>query len=690
MKTKHIKLMFLAAFLCLGNVSQDFYKVEATAYNDAPTTNYQDAATYNESYYTSLTGKTSDSLLNDLATLCIKNHRYFTSYGEIRGGNAYSDADPSDPENYLLDFYTGWSVKNDWDGGTTWNREHVWAQSLSGNLFGTGKGAGSDIHHIRPLISSINSARNNALYADLQGVSGAEKYYYNGKDTGCYRIGQNYFEPRDESKGDVARILMYLYTHYSKKVSSNSSFTYAGNLDITNIVYTSYNTEQKSFELLLKWNKLDPVDDFENNRNNYCSKVTGVRNPFVDHPEFATMIWDKTYTGSGALLDKGNQEEQITFKLRENTKELNVSDTYQILAYSSISNPTYSYTSSNPSVASVDENGLVTALSGGISNIEVVCENKKAILYVEVKEDIIANSGGYEKVTSSLQDYSGKYLIVYEESTSNGYLFNGVDSANGYVQTSINQNVIESNTDTDAQVVTIAKQGSGYSIKHAKGYISGKSGSNALTVSSSASACSINYEKEGIKIVSNTSVLRFNSDANQLRFRFYKSSTYTGQKPIQLYKYNEKLDISNNEEELIFDAKNYASLSYSTTYINEQLADINNVELKLSVKFTKEKLLDGTIDPNLLSYKAVIFNDQEKNYVDVLLTENNGVYELSYVTDSKEGVKIAFCVIYNEKEYFSEEMSTSIKDIIEIYLSNPFLLDQENIDRIISELKFIE
>ncbi|MFA6890165.1 MAG: endonuclease, partial [Bacilli bacterium] len=43
---------------------------------------------------------------------------------------------------------------------------------------------------------------------------------------------------------------------------------------------------------LLTWNQLDPVDDFERNRNDVIYGYQGNRNPFVDHPEFADMIWE--------------------------------------------------------------------------------------------------------------------------------------------------------------------------------------------------------------------------------------------------------------------------------------------------------------------------------------------------------------------------------------------------------------
>ena len=246
-------------------------------------------------YYAATQNLEGDALLNELAIISQKNHTYYTSYGELRYNYA-PDQDPNNPAN-LLDFYSKISVNASWDGGDTWNREHVWPQSLSGGLYGT-TGAGSDIHHIRPTISSINSSRGNKLFTDFDMIkaNGSEKKY-NGTLV-AYTAG-DYWEPIDDVKGDTARIVLYMYMHYSNEVDANKSYSYAGNLRLTNIVYSDSGLDG-ALEILATWNKMDPVDDFEANRNEECASVTHVRNPFIDHPEFVDLIWptnasDSTY-----------------------------------------------------------------------------------------------------------------------------------------------------------------------------------------------------------------------------------------------------------------------------------------------------------------------------------------------------------------------------------------------------------
>ena len=278
-----------------------------TASAAAPSQKYTDVSTYNASYYSSVSGKKGDSLLEGLASLSNTKHRYYTTYDELWDAIAYADKDPKN-SGKVLDFYTQKSISSNHTTGG-WDREHVWCQSLTNELYGT-TGAGADIHHIRPCIDNINSSRGNNRYGNVDHSNAKYYSFANDKvsssssDTLYGYSANKVFEPLDDVKGDAARIVMYLYMHYSNEVSANSSITKT--LSITNIVYTSAGTDQAAWDLLIYWNETDPVDDFEMNRNNYCASVTGLRNPFIDHPEFATMIWDKSYNGNGAMKDENS------------------------------------------------------------------------------------------------------------------------------------------------------------------------------------------------------------------------------------------------------------------------------------------------------------------------------------------------------------------------------------------------
>lgn len=214
-------------------------------------------------YYKNANGLTGNALKIALRTIIstgVKN----TTYDSLRQSLQYTDADPNDSSKIML-IYSNTSMAGAWQSGDTWNREHVWPQSLG--WFKT-SGAGSDIHHIRPEDNRVNSARGNKPFGE---VNGGKTVTYNGKVVGYY---DSRFEPLDEVKGDVARIILYMLTRYS---NTDSGYT------VTTII--------TSMDLLLKWHEADPVSDFERVRNQRCYEKQNNYNPFIDHPEFARMIW---------------------------------------------------------------------------------------------------------------------------------------------------------------------------------------------------------------------------------------------------------------------------------------------------------------------------------------------------------------------------------------------------------------
>ncbi len=148
-------------------------------------------------------------------------------------------------------------------------------------------------------------------------------------------------------------------------------------------------------------------------------------------------------------------------------------------------------------------------------------------------------SGNYTKVTSDLSDWSGQYLIVYEGGVK---AFDGslatLDATNNSILLSISMGTIASTSSIDASSFTIAKIAGNYTIKSASGYYVGQtSNANGMNTSTSdAYTNSIAYNTDHVDIVSSGGAyLRFNDNADQKRFRYYKSNTYTSQQAIQLY-----------------------------------------------------------------------------------------------------------------------------------------------------------
>jgi endonuclease I len=239
------------------------------------------------------------SLKNELATKVINTHVNYLSYSEIWYASRITDLDPNDSSNQNVLLVYGYNdndgnyrtdrtrskYANGGNNGTDWNREHVYAKSLGTPNLGT-SGPGSDAHHLRPCDATWNSTRSSKKFAPGSGTSGSVS-------GGWY--------PGDEWKGDVARMMMYMYIRYGNQCKP------------TNVGVGSANaTPDYMIDLFLQWNAEDPVSQIEINRNNYHGNsantyAQGNRNPFIDNPAFATQIWGgpqaEDLFGSGNTTD---------------------------------------------------------------------------------------------------------------------------------------------------------------------------------------------------------------------------------------------------------------------------------------------------------------------------------------------------------------------------------------------------
>ncbi len=187
----------------------------------------------------------------------------------------------------------------------------------------------------------------------------------------------------------------------------------------------------------------------------------------------------------------------------------------------------------------------------------------------------------YVKVTEAPEDWSGTYLIVNED---NNAAFDGsltaLDAVNDYKTVTIEEGTISTGSNI---AFTIAKMDGGYFVKAASGkYIYQDSNTNGLKSGDTATANTITMNEDGtVNIVSGGAYLRFNANGDQMRFRYYKSSSYTNQQPITLYKLEASAperesgivsaaDLRNGDTVVIFNPANGKALStmYNGFYNN--------------------------------------------------------------------------------------------------------------------------
>lgn len=153
-----------------------------------------------------------------------------------------------------------------------------------------------------------------------------------------------------------------------------------------------------------------------------------------------------------------------------------------------------------------------------------------------------AASGKFVKVTTAPSDWSGTYLIVYEDGN---VAFNGalstLDAVSNTVAVTISNGEIAATDTLMGATFTIEAVSGGYSIKSASGkYIGRSATSNGLNTADSYGANYVNtitLNSDGtVKIAGKGGpALQYNADNNQWRFRYFKST----QKAICLYKFVE-------------------------------------------------------------------------------------------------------------------------------------------------------
>ena len=261
-------------------------------------------------YYDSADGFTGYALKTKLKTITTNGHQART-YNQLYNGNGingsngyvdtHSDTAVSSGTNYendgtILDMYSekpsgadsyNYTHGNDQCGnqsseGDCYNREHLVPQSSFNSAFPMQ----SDIHHVIPSDGRVNNFRGSLVFGNVNSANWTSS---NGSKRGSSAMSGYsgvVFEPIDEFKGDIARALLYFAVRYENSVDGYTSFNmFDGSNDA--VFYTW------AIEVLLDWhNNVDPVDQRERDRNNAAYDFQNNANPFVDHPEYASMIWN--------------------------------------------------------------------------------------------------------------------------------------------------------------------------------------------------------------------------------------------------------------------------------------------------------------------------------------------------------------------------------------------------------------
>jgi predicted extracellular nuclease/endonuclease I len=212
----------------------------------------------------------------------LKGSHVRLTYSQVWSVLTFADEDPANTDN-IIEIYTGNSIAKNMNGSgenannpDSWNREHVWSKSHG--FPNESQLAYTDAHNLRPADWSMNSTRSNLNFDN--GGDPIEESPINFKD-------DDSFEPRDEVKGDVARMLFYMASRYNgDSADSTPDLTLVDRVDSGTATVDGQAFFGKLCTLW-EWHLNDPVSEAEKARNEVVFQYQGNRNPFIDHPEWA-------------------------------------------------------------------------------------------------------------------------------------------------------------------------------------------------------------------------------------------------------------------------------------------------------------------------------------------------------------------------------------------------------------------
>ncbi len=253
-----------------------------------------------------LSGNALKSALNDIVDGHVE-FPYTSSAMDAWDVLKLADQDPNNPNN-VIGLYSNFSMNGplEYNSAQGWSREHVWAKSRGD--FNTSRGVGTDLHNLRAEDISTNTARNNRNFdvATIQYIDGSGNYF---GSTDSYTSSTAWvWEPRDEVKGDVARIIFYMAVRYEGEQGELD-------LELTDSILpkSSKLPLHGNARTLYQWHLADTVSAAERRRNDTIFKYQQNRNPFVDHPEYVAAIFGATFgTTVGQSTIKPLVDEVVT------------------------------------------------------------------------------------------------------------------------------------------------------------------------------------------------------------------------------------------------------------------------------------------------------------------------------------------------------------------------------------------
>lgn len=297
------------------------------------------------------------------------------SYSECLGVGAKAAAYPNANSSTFVPFYHDSTLITT---TSECNREHTWPNSR-----GSGEtGPGADPFIIRPTLKSENSDRSNYFY----GTRGKSNKEWDPASCGF-----------EAARGESARVILYAATMYYK----SHGFSLSNNPQDA----TSLKT-MGTLSNLLAWNTTYAPTPIEIQVNNYLSNNGYGRNPFVDHPEYASYIWNNNGLIGGEIPP---DPDDFTNGLNRESSLSNLDGNNYVIA-SSDSSTSFAF-------FAMDNEAKSSTLPWYIKPIGCSVNDDKTKL--------IANEGATLKYYKFIKQTDGNYYIQNKENGK--YIFGYVD-----------------------------------------------------------------------------------------------------------------------------------------------------------------------------------------------------------------------------------------------------------------------
>lgn len=381
-------------------------------------------------YYDSVNTASSAQLKSSLHEI-IDDHKrfpYTSSATDTWDILEQADQDPNNANN-VIDIYKNASYTKAGGGNSFYNREHSWPKSYGFPKDGASNYPYTDAHHLFIANSSYNSSRSNKPYANCDANCSEKPTEYNdfrggGAGESNLTVGSGAtgsWQTWNSRRGDVARALMYLAVRYE---GGNHSITGASEPDLRltddrNLIANSNTRANISVaymglkSVLLQWHKEDPVDSYEQRHNDAVYQHQGNRNPFIDHPEYVSCVFENQCNNAAEVSvwfneihydnNGGDTNELIELAGSANTDLSG----WSLVAYNGTNGQSYKTITLNGTIPNqLNQLGTIAfnfsgLQNGGSDGVALVNDKNEVVQFISYEGTVTATNGPAQGQTST-------------------------------------------------------------------------------------------------------------------------------------------------------------------------------------------------------------------------------------------------------------------------------------------------